>query len=370
MKNVLIVFGGRSVEHDISILTALHAYKHTPEGWCVRLVYLTRDNVFVTGRRLADLDFYINGVRGAREVHFSHGAMFRRGKKICDVDAVLNCCHGGVGEGGELAAFFRVHDIPTTGPNMVSAANLMCKTTTRRVLTAANGFPQPQFHSFSVADYEKSPDSVVSAIESVLPYPVIVKPNALGSSIGISTATNRDELVRAVDLAATLDGRIIAEELIADPIEINCAAYRDGTGVHLSKCMVIEKDAVYDFEQKYLAGGTATHKKGGAPTEAPEMSAIFDEIRRQLRDAYELFDVSGVVRADFLVKMGDDGPTVYLNEVNTVPGFLSYHLWLAAGVSYTSLIERVVTQAITESRATKTTSFTSGVLAKNRSLVD
>lgn len=354
MKNIAVIFGGRSVEHDISILTGLHAANNI-ENARVYYVYIDRENKMFTGKRLADIIHYVMNTRRARRCWFADGFL-RFGLRKIKIDAVLNCCHGGVGENGELAAFFKVVGLPVTSCDYVSAANMQSKIRTREILKAA-GFEQPKYVA---VDKENSKSFELSDID----FPVIVKPDTLGSSIGIAVARTKAELTDALEVVFEMDTRAIVEEFFEGIIEINCAAIRAANKVHVSGCeQVTSKRDFLDYESKYLDSGSGFIKKG----KEPETEKDFSEIKGLTRRAYELFDAKGVIRADFMIY----NEKIYLNEINTIPGFLAYHLWTRAGMPYALIINLAVKQAIEDVKNTTSlkTVFKSDILIKNQNLV-
>jgi len=308
----------------------------------------------VTSQRhgvLSNIDFYINNgaKRRARECFFSGGALYKKGilgaRKVTNADVVLNCCHGGVGEDGRLAGMMEILGIPITSCPSAVAAVLQSKTRTREVLSK-NGFDQPKV---GVSDF-----------------PCIVKPDSLGSSIGISVVRDQEGLGAAVDLAKSLDDEIIIEEFLENAIEVNCSAFKFGDKVLVSGCEVMEKTAeMLDFKSKYIDEGSGFIKKSGRE----EKCEYEEEIKELTKKAYEIFGAHGIVRADFLVVPGDGKARVVLNEINTVPGFLSYHLWQKVGIPYATLIEMLVDETLRTPKSGKKTDFPSEILQKNRFLV-
>lgn len=350
MKNIAVIFGGRSVEHDISILTGLHAVKHI-DNYRVHYVYLTRDNQMLAGDALADIEGYITGKQKVRHCHFACGCLYIK-KRAVKIDAVLNCCHGGVGENGELAAYLAIAGVPITSSGYIAAADMQSKTRTREILTAA-GFKQPKYAAVTSVNDTLSLD-----------FPVIVKPDSLGSSIGITVAHNEAELRDALRLAFTLDKKVIVEQFLSDIREVNCSAMRVNGEIKISACEEINKKSeFFDFDSKYLDSGSGFIKKG--KQDKPKKDHT--EIQSLTKKAYELFNARGVIRADFIIAKGK----IYLNEINTVPGFLAYHLWARAGVPYGVVIDGLVKQAVVDatSRSEQITIFKSEILAKNRGLL-
>jgi len=364
--NIAIIFGGKSVEHDISILTALHAAKHVMEDKRVHLVYLSRENEIVVGRALGNLDFYTSRKGRVNRAWFGDGCLYKRAsfgrvKKVAKIDCVINCCHGGVGENGSIAALMDIAGIPVTSPPLHSAANIMSKSMTRDILGMA-GFVQPDFNVYSDVDALREAK-----------FPVIVKPDALGSSIGISVAQDELELKAAVELAFSLDNKVIVEEFIVDAVEVNCSAFMHGGKILISECEVMNKKDkkgldMLAFEDKYLDADSGFIKKSGEEEEKvdPKMLAVFEEVGKLTKKAYEIFELGGVVRADFLVADG----RVILNEINAPPGFLAYHLWMKGGIPYGALLDLLVEEAMSNREKRLCTTFESDVLGQNRALVD
>lgn len=367
--NMVVIFGGESVEHDVSVLTGLHLARNIKSRNLVNLVYLTRMGQMVTSQRggcLADIDFYTSE-RVAPACFFSKGCLWKHTKfgvkKVCKVDVVINCCHGGAGEDGRLAAFFDVAGIPVTSCPPMAAGELQSKFRTRERLLK-NGFPQPKFEV--VKDKNASVE---------LKFPLIVKPDTLGSSIGITRVESEEELREALAVAFEYDDVAVVEEFLDGADEINIAVFEYAGKVFASGAERIKKAGkVFDFNTKYLDATSGFVKKTGKTEE--EVIENIDKIRDLAMRAYGVFGCKGVVRADFLVCDG----VVYLNEMNTVPGFLAYHLWQKIGLPYGSLIEMMGENAaksggkVGESGGQNGKSgvkkgFFSDILEKNRSLV-
>ena len=351
-RNIAIIFGGASPEHDISVLTGLHCAKNAPDNFSIKLVYLTRGGQMVTSGaygKLANVDFYVKG--SSRQ---GGGGGKRPIKKIQfkNIDCVINCCHGGVGEDGRLSAMFDVLQIPITSCPHLSAAALQSKSKTREVLSA-NGFAQPRF-------------VVGAGGVGIATFPLIVKPDNGGSSIGISIAHNEEELNMAIDLAKTLCDKVVVEEFLTDVREINCAVFRYGEKLLVSGLEEIKKDKeLFDFDTKYMdkSSGFVSKRKGNSAENGINCA---EKIKELASKAYEIFGCAGVVRFDFLVR----GEEIFLNEANTVPGFLAYHLWLKTGIQYTNLIEMMVENAVKSAKFdVKSAIFSSKVLENNRNLV-
>ena len=199
-----------------------------------------------------------------------------------------------------------------------------------------------------------------------------------------------------MDLAFTLDSRAIIEEYLTHTTEINCSAFFAQGKIWVSKCEVVGSQSeavnkknqaetsggtpdtpatptIFDFETKYLdtTSGFIKKSKDEEPTPPPHLAKIFEQIQIQTKQAYKLFECRGVVRADFLVQNAEsENPIIYLNEINTIPGFLSYHLWMRTGIPYGALIEMLLTQAATDHKTALITTYKSDILRRNRALID
>lgn len=344
MLKIGIIYGGNSTEHEVSILTGLHLAKHITEAYQVVLIYLTHENVAVIGSR--KIDNYISG-KANKAKKFS---------KWESLDCVINCCHGGVGEDGTLASVLKFYNLPVTSCDGVSAWLQQSKIATRQILTAT-GLKQPKFEIVDSLDILK--------IE--LPLPVVVKPELQGSSIGISVARTQAELSAAVSLALSLGERAIVEEFIADMREVNVAVMRENGKIITSALEVVGGDKFFSFDEKYFNTQSGFVKKSGKNPDAEFLAKVELEIKKTAELVYQLFGSSGVVRVDFMVA-GDD---IIVNEINTVPGFMAYHLWLKAHVPYGVVIDNLIQDALErhQKKVSFQTHYDSKILEKNRQLV-
>ncbi|MDR1906229.1 MAG: D-alanine--D-alanine ligase, partial [Clostridiales bacterium] len=250
-KNILVVYGGKSCEHDISVITALQAMRSVGDRHNLIPLYI-RDGVF-TGECLKDIDFYKNfDLNGyiPKKAEFTDGGIraykCRLFKKRIDIDCALLCCHGGLGENGGLQGLLEFYNIPYTSPGIAASAVFMDKVLTKQ-FAAAEKYP--------ILPYFVITDTEIDALKlpKDMAYPLIVKPASLGSSIGISVAHNRDELKKACVVAAEFDSKIVVEQALVDFCEINCAAIRDGNEIIISECeKPVSWSEFLSFDEKYL----------------------------------------------------------------------------------------------------------------------
>jgi len=344
MIKIGVIFGGNSTEHDISILTGLHLAKHVTDDYQVTLIYLTHDNRTVVGSH--KIDDYISGKAAKAKI-------FRDWQKLA---CVINCCHGGMGEDGTLAAVLKFYQVPISSCDAASAWLQQSKIATRQVLSAT-GFVQPKFQVLTTAD----------VTQVTLPLPVIVKPDLQGSSIGITVAHNQDELKTALESALRLDIRVIVEEFISDMHEVNVAVMRENGKIVTSALEIVGGKKFFSFDEKYFNVDSGFVKKSGRTPDDEFLAKVEPQIKTMAEKAYQVFHSNGVVRVDFMVQ----GEKIILNEINTVPGFMAYHLWLKAKIPYGVIIDNLIQDAIRRQKQNRhlITRFDSEILIRNRQLV-
>ncbi len=344
---IAVVFGGVSNENEISVITGVMAANVLLSGgWDVLPVYISQSGEFYAGEELKKLNtFSQNGYKKCQRAQIFGGAVHlfnARGKlkKSFVPRCVLNCCHGGWGEGGGLAGVCAAAGLPLAGAGAFESAAFMDKYLTKIVLAGLGVNCAPYV-------YVKSGGEGVCG----LPYPLIVKPATLGSSIGISRADNGEELQRALDCAFLLDGAAIVEKYIEPRREINCAAYRAEDKIVVSECEEpLPQSDIYTFEDKYGGGG-----KSVFPAKIPEEISTY--IRKTTRLVYEKLNMRGIVRFDYIYS-----EEVYLSEINTVPGSLAYYLFASGFKEFYPVLEGVIRQAETDFARSKKKLITTGIL--------
>ena len=384
---VALLFGGKSTEHDISVISALQAYNNiNKEKYDVYPIYVTRENELLWGVNTGNIRAYRNIdclIKNSFPV-----ALIRRGDRvklvktapklfekteITDIDVAFPVVHGTNTEDGTLQGFCQMLDLPYVGCDVLSSAVGMDKYLTKVVLRDA-GIPVLDAMKISIAEYNADPDAIVSAIEARFGYPVIVKPINCGSSIGISKASDRDALCESLADAFNYAENIVVERAIVALREINCSVVGDSRGAKASECEEpVGSDEILSFNDKYVAGAKGGAKTGGSKGSAGMASLkrkipapISDEMREYVRStavkAFLALGCSGVSRIDFLL----DGETgeVFFNEINTIPGSLSFYLWEPLGVKYPELLDELISLALAgyRRRASLTYSFQSSVL--------
>ncbi len=368
---VAVIFGGRSVEHDVSIVTAQQIMKAMDRArYNIVPVYIARDGKWFTGAPLTDIaNFKDDAVLRHKDVipvilspdvrH--HGLLvdplargwFRR-PQVIRVDVLFPAIHGTHGEDGTLQGLFELADIPYVGFATLGSALTNDKIITKQVLRQA-GLPVLDDVWFSRSQWQHTPDTVLARIHEAFELPVFVKPVTLGSSIGVSRVADLNLLRPSIDVAANLDRRVMVEPAVNAPTEINCSVIGFGDDVRVS---VLEQPLTYTdfltYEDKYLAGSKGM-KSADRIIPAPLDEAKTREIQRLALEAFRAVDGRGIVRIDFLL----EGSTnrIYINELNTLPGSLSFYLWRPSGLSESALIDQLIYYA-REAHAEKRRSLT------------
>ena len=361
-KTVAVLFGGPSFEHDISVLTGVFVLNILKrQKYNLLPVYIDREGDFYTSPEMFDVGSFSGEKRASfTKILFVRGTVCRFGKKlkpIARVDCAFNCCHGGWGEGGGVAALMRMYDIPLASPDAALSGVFMDKVLSKPLI-AGMDIPFVRYTALEEEDFLRDEAGEAARVEQALGFPVIVKPARLGSSIGVSVAHDRRELVEAAALGFAFDERLLVEEYLPDKRDINCAAYAAGGEIHVSECEEpLSKEEILSFREKYLAGGKT--RKSTFPAVLPE--GVAEQIKEYTRRIYKELNFSGMVRADYLVS----GEKVYFSEMNTVPGSLSYYLFTekfsAAGELFASLIEEAMRAAARGKKAYPSTGVLSAL---------
>lgn len=339
MQNIIVLYGGKSVEHDISILTAIQTMKNTNrQKYNVIAVYQTKDCEFISPQNPCDIKTYINGVKKFKKVEFLFGEhKIKLGRKILSIYCAVNCCHGAFGEDATLCALMNLCDIPITSCSMLSSSVCMDKIITKDVLVA-NNIPCVSYMGISYAEYFSQQEQTLKKIQQKLDFPLIVKPSNLGSSIGIEKATNISELANSLDIAFCYDTRVIVEKCLEDFTEINIAVL----GNNHCELSQMEKPTNWkdflNFDDKYTKQSVISKKILNPKLSKP----VEQKIKDLAVKCFKVFDLSGNIRIDFLIKDSE----VFVNEINTIPGSLAFYLWKGKNIEFFELIDKMIEIAI------------------------
>ena len=373
-----VLFGGNSTEHEISIISAVQAMLSIDrEKYDVVPLYITKDSRFYTGEALLDIQNYKNipallkkctevvlvkenDIAGIYKFPFKGFGKARIGH----VDIAFPIVHGTNTEDGVLAGYCELLGLPYVGCDVASSALGMDKFAMKAIFREY-GIPVLDSKLYTTADHVEG-EKLLDRVEASFTYPVIVKPVNLGSSIGISVAADRDALRRSLATAFSFAEVVLVERAITNLREINCAVLGDRFGAEASECEEpVRGDDILSFEEKYMSGNKGA--KGMASVTRKIPAPISDEMRTEIREmavkAFRALGCSGVSRIDFMIDCDEN--KVYLNEINTIPGSLSFYLWEPIGVKYTDLLDRMIDLAMKRqrARANLTFSFESNVLS-------
>lgn len=386
MIKVGVIFGGDSVEHEVSIISALQAMENIDEEkYEIVPIYISKDRHFYTGAALRDMDtfkYFDNMKKFVKEITICRkdkDIVLQKvkgffGRNVNTIDVAFPIVHGKGVEDGSLAGFLETLGLPVVGPSVLGAALGQDKVVLKQVLEA-NNIKTPKYVWFYDYEYSMNKEEILNKVET-LGYPVIVKPANLGSTIGIGVAHSRNELETKIDEALEYERKIVVEEMIPNLLELNCAVC--GTYEYSETSLVAEmkmKHELLTFEDKYLGGGKGKGMKGSAKTpnsmstsefEVPanipeEMTNKIYEISKQV---FRALNLKGVCRIDYLVnrETGD----IYVNEPNTIPGSLAFYLYEPKGKKYKTLTDELIKSAIKDykNEMRKTSSFTSNILSE------
>lgn len=344
MKNVLVFFGGKSCEHDVSVLTGvMTANCLDGNGYNSVPVYVGRNGKWYGGAELKNLAVY-DGKHDFREVtllpcdeylyEIKKGKLKRRER----VDCILNCMHGLNGEDGSLAGVARLSGVPIASPQIFASAVSMDKYFTKIALAGVRA-PFLPYVRLRRENYYKN-KSFAKKLVAKLGLPIIIKPANLGSSIGITVVKTAEEFEPAADLAFRYDDKIVVEKALTNYREINCACYKLGGKYVVSPCEEpFTKNDALTFEEKYV---TPAEKK--FPADLPESTAV--RIRELTAYLYRKLEFGGIIRVDYLL----DGDAVYVNEINSVPGSLAYYLFVNDVGEFGKLLGGIIEEAIENHR--------------------
>ncbi|MBQ8294878.1 MAG: ATP-grasp domain-containing protein [Clostridia bacterium] len=367
MRKVAVFFGGKSCENEISVLTGVFIMSLLDgEKWSVLPVYVHTDGGLYTSPKIKDLEiFKQKRWEELQQIFFDGATVYamnkKKGKikKLAKVDVALNCCHGGLGEGGGVSALMEWNEIPFASPDLTSSGVFMDKAMTKLMMRGL-GVPTVDHIRVNEADYRKRGAFLLKNIDSRLKYPVVIKPAHLGSSIGIVLAKNEAEAKEGIESAFELDDRVVIEKYLENKQDVNCAACMLHGEICVSEPELAFGEGVYSFEEKYIKkkrdGERGFMRKGGG------RYALNDDLRQKIRTytktVYKRMNMQGAVRMDFLVADGK----AYLCEVNTVPGSLAYYLFCERITDAKNFFGELLEETIEQAKNNRKKLLTTGIL--------
>ena len=382
-----VLFGGKTVEHEISIISAIQAIGYLDRNkYDVIPIYITKNNEFYVGEDIGKIESYtdINTlIKNSQRVIMvwdeNKVKLIKYPQKMLSkgyvdyIDIAFPVVHGTNVEDGTLQGYLQMMNIPYVGCDVLSSAVGMDKYVMKTVLKD-NGIPVLDCKCYTSNQYDENEDALIEEIESAIGYPVIVKPVNLGSSIGISKAENRTELYDSLETAFQYATKVLIETAVQNLKEINCSVLGDYENAEASECEEpVSSDKILTFAEKYIGDGSAKGAKGakggvkssggskGMATLKRKIPAdITSEQRDTIRElavkAFKCLGCGGVSRIDFMMDTATGN--IWLNEINTIPGSLSFYLWEPIGVKYSELLDRMISLALKRERENENITYT------------
>lgn len=373
-----VIFGGVSVEHEVSIISAVQAMNSMDEEkYEIIPIYIDKDRNWYTGKMLLDIEIYkdFNDLKKyatkvtmcKKDGVFYLQSMGFLKRNVAEVDVVFPIVHGANVEDGTLAGYLDTLGIPYVGSRVLGSALGQDKVVMKQVFESC-GLPIVPYVWFFDTEYLNDSEKYTKEVRK-LGYPVIVKPATLGSSVGINVVKDEKALDEAIMDAITYDNKIVVEKMVSNLVEVNCSVlgnYEYQQASVLEEVMSV--DEFLTFKDKYLGDGKKTGaSKGMASTSRVVPARIEDKMTSEIQEiakkAFRVLNLSGICRIDFLIDK--KAKKVYINEPNTIPGSLAFYLWEPSGKKYVELLDEAVTIAIKDykNRSKKTVSFESNILS-------
>ncbi len=367
-----VIFGGKSPEHEVSIVSALQVINFLSPRYDVIPIYITKEGRWVTGNSLKTAETYTNlnlnelnlqsivitPDTGIKTISNPSGKGFFKKPKQVKLDVVFPVLHGPNGEDGTIQGLLELADIPYVGSDYIASSICIDKVATKHLLKGA-GLPVLDCISFSRIMWETKENEIIDAIGRKFSYPLVVKPVKLGSSIGISVANDIDELKFNISVASHFDTKVLVEPCITNKLEINCSVlgYQDPQP---SLCeQPLSSGKFLSFDEKYLQGSNIQGMEGAKRIiPAPISAELTEKIQEMAVKAFTAVGARGVLRVDFIINRDND--EVFVNEINTIPGSIAYYLWKPSGLSPEELVDKLIEFAFQASREKRRSNYSQG----------
>ncbi len=339
-QRILVLFGGRSGEHEVSLVSASSVLKHLdPEKYDIVPVGITKEGKWIAGPDSMQMLKSGNTPEESNAIIAPEPQDITKKlseQGIGNIDVVFPVMHGPYAEDGTIQGFLELTGIPYVGCGTLASAVCMDKVMQKKVLQA-EGFEQTPYVWFWMQQWNKDQDILIEKIEKELTYPLFVKPANMGSSVGVNKATDTETLIQAITEAGEYDRKILVEQGVSNPREIECAVLGNQDPQASVLGEIKPSNDFYDYNAKYVDG------KSDAYIPAELESTLAEQIQKLALKAYTALDCEGLARVDFLLS---DDSTPYINELNTMPGFTSISmypkLWEATGIAYPELLDRLI----------------------------
>ena len=372
---VAFIFGCRSVEHEVSIISAVQAmHSADREKYDIVPIYVTKTGEMYTSDKMMEIEPFrdmktlisdsepITLIKSGTDVvlRFLNQGIFSKKKDIV-INVAFPVVHGTNCEDGTLQGYLEFLGLPYVGCDLLSSAVGMDKAVFKYVMKEA-GLPVLDCICFYAREYSLDKDAFIEKAEKEIGYPMIVKPVNLGSSVGITKAKDKNELLDAIELAISFSDKILIEHAVTAIREINCSVLGDVDSCEASVCEEpFMNDEILSYEDKYMSGGKSSSSSKGMASLSRRIPADIsqeksDEIRNLAKDVFKALGGAGVVRIDFILDTEND--KVYVNEINTIPGSLSFYLWEATKLPYKELIDKLISLAFRRNRNRENLTFT------------
>ncbi|MBI2021983.1 D-alanine--D-alanine ligase [Candidatus Daviesbacteria bacterium] len=377
-------FGGRSTEHEVSVVTALQAYENLDKDkYEVIPIYVSKSGQFYSNPKFLDIKNYqdldalllsstkeLIGRKDNQSGFVSQGLI----SKFKPINLAFPLFHGSFGEDGAIQGLFEIYQIPYVGFNVTGSALGMDKVL-QKALYKSLGFNVGHYFAISRNEWLEDSQRCLKEIQANLKYPLFVKPATIGSSIGINKVTDEDSLSFAIEVATTYSDKILVEEAFEGLIEVNCSALGYGTDIKASVCeMPVASSEILSFADKYQRGGSTKGGKNSSRSAgmaslsrvipAPISQKLTKEIQEATVQVFQVLDGCGVARVDFFVDKEKE--KFWINEINTLPGSLAFYLWEKSGLEYQELLDKLIDLALKRFENQQKTQYTfdSGLLSQ------
>lgn len=377
-----VIFGGESVEHEVSIISAVQAMEHmNQDKYDIIPIYISKDRTWYSSKMLMDIDVFKNFddlKKFAKKVVMTKkgnkfylqkiNGLFRR--DITDLDVVFPIVHGNNVEDGSIQGYLDTIGIPYVGSKVLGSALGQDKVVMKQVFASSN-LPIVDYTWFYDNAYREDRDNILNNIKN-LGYPVVVKPATLGSSVGITYVKDESEINKAIEEAIKYDRKIIVEKAVENLIEVNCSVlgnyiYQDVSAIE----EVTTDNNLLTYEDKYTGGSKGKLKFNGSKGMASASrviparisSDLEDQVKSLSKKVFNVLNLSGICRIDYLIDKKNN--KIYVNEPNTIPGSLAFYLWEPIGKSYSQLLDDMINLAIKDykNKNKKTYSFDTNILS-------
>ena len=370
---VAMIFGGKSVEHEVSVISGIQAIlSMDTDKYEVIPVYMTKKNEMYIGEDIGNIEAYkdIKALldRSRRVIMINENGRVKLIpfplKKIgknpeTEIDIAFPVVHGTNVEDGAFQGYLKTIGIPFVGCDVTASAIGMDKYIMKAVLKEGN-VPVLDARLYTLSDY-KEINTLLDNVEKEIGYPAIVKPVNLGSSVGISVAKNRVELTNSIDDAFRYATKVLVEHAISSLREINCSVLGDENDAIASECEEpLHTEDILSYEDKYVSNSKNGGSKGMASVSRKIPAEISPKLREEIRDmavkSFKLLGCNGVARIDFMID--EESGKLYFNEINTIPGSLSFYLLEPVGVPYKELLSRMIDLCLKRARREEGLTFT------------